>query len=135
LPRRRKSSKIPVAFPENVKNLLFEKIGKYQVSAFIRDLVQIELFRCHRMICVHCGSKLIKMEIKSKEYMTGYKCHGCGKQTFDHREMDDVFVEHINEHLKVMFTPEANAKVCCKICGETLERIYRDWKRKKMREQ
>jgi len=37
-----------------------------------------------------------------------------------------VFVAHIEDHLKLIFKPEDNAKVICKICGKTIDEIYEE---------
>ena len=37
-----------------------------------------------------------------------------------------VFVKHIEDHLKLIFVPEANAKVLCKICEKTIDEIYEE---------
>jgi len=41
-----------------------------------------------------------------------------------------VFIEHVEEHLKSMFKPEDNARVMCKICGKTIDEIYKEYKEK-----
>ncbi len=42
----------------------------------------------------------------------------------------NVFVNHIENHLKEMFEPKAKAKVCCRICGKTIDHIWK-WRKKK----
>jgi len=37
-----------------------------------------------------------------------------------------IFVEHIEAHLTEIFKPKDNAKVMCKICGKTIDEIFKE---------
>lgn len=48
------------------------------------------------------------------------------REKYKHMRKALIFVEHVEEHLKIMYPSEMNAKVMCKICGKTIDEIYEE---------